>query len=356
MNLSQLRRDSLWAQRQVELGNKNYFNIQREISDLRTAGTIEVSNVIDILQKALDKAQQGIKTIERLYTTAIDATNYAVKARRERGEYAGIIDQAIETVRNCHTAARGIANGNNCNPKIPGIDEGKFLKEQGTKADLAELYMSSINTCVERMQDLIDTLTMELNKAKTNPNSGITINGIPINIKYSRIPQVKLRKIFKTFGDTYDSVKHNTAGEFKDLLEAYQNYYTNTGKGGYLNTLINFYSAMTAMMEFLNDIISYGTFGSMKEEDFVQMVYTAYDSYNNYIDNLFDLTDAMQEGDAATVDQFMSSFAQMTKDMKSSLKNAGKNFDLSVGSYEESAKNNYRPNDYIPNYTRIVKN
>lgn len=356
-NLAQLRRDSLWAQRQAELGNKKYFDLQREISDLRTAGTIQVENVIDILQKALSKAEQGVETIQRLMDIAQDAANYAITARRVRGEYKGIIDQAIETVRNCHTTARGIANGNNCNPRVPGIDEGKFFKEgKGDKADLAAAYIDSINTCKERMDDLVETLTYELNRAKKNPSGTITINGIPINIKYSRIPQVKLRKIFKTFEDTYDSVKNNTAGEFKDLLEAYKDFYVSTKTGSYLNTIINFYSSMTAMMEFLNDIISYGTFGSMEENDFIQMVFNAYDNYNNYIDNLFDLTEALQGGDTTAVEQFMGSFAQMTKEMKSSLKTAGKNFDLSVASYEEAAKNNYKPNDYIPDYTRTVKN
>ena len=42
--------------------------------------------------------------------------------------------------------------------------------------------------------------------------------------------------------------------------------------------------------------------------------------------------------------------------MKSSIKTIGKQFDLNTMSYEESAKNNYKPNDYIPNYTRTVKN
>lgn len=357
MNLSQLRRDSLWARRQYEIGNEDYLILQREISDLRTAGTIEVGNAIDILKKSLSKAKQGHDTVVRLLKIAKDAEDYAVKAARERNEDTGIIDQAIETLRNCFITAKGIANGNNCDPKVPGIDEGKFFKEDlGDKADLATLYKMGIETCVERMQDLTETLDYELTKAKANPKGTITINGMPITIKYSRMPQVKLRKIFKTFEDTYDSVKHNTEEEFKNVLEAYKDFYVNTKTGGYLNTLISFYSSMTALMEFLNDIISYGTFGSMEEQDFVRMVYSAYDNYNKYIDNLFDLTEAMQEGNENKVEQFMTSFSQMTKQMKSSIKTIGKQFDLNTMSYEESAKNNYKPNDYIPNYTRTVKN
>lgn len=360
MNLSQLRRDWMWAEQQadnIDSIDQNYFDLRREISNLRTAGTIETADAIDILKKAFLKAKQGFDDIIRLHTIASAAAKYAVKARRERNEYTGIIDDALEALKNCYIAARGIANGNNCDPKIKGIDGNKFLKEKkGTKADLAELYLDSVTTSLNSMEKLFYTLKSELNSAKTYPNH-ITVNGIHINpIKYNRIPQVKFRKVFGTFKDMYDSVKNNTFREFTNILESYKNYYIAAKEGGYLNILINFYSSMTAMMEFLNDIISSGTFGAMKDKDFVNMVYTTYNYYESYYNNLYELTDALQNNNGTEVYKYMSNFISLTKDIKSQLKKAGTNFKLDTAKYEEIAKNNYKPNNFIPNYTRIVKN
>ena len=354
-NLSQLRRDYEWAYRQIAIGNNEFFNIQRSISDLRTSGTIEVEDVIDTLDRYLRKATQGSHIIAKF----MQSDSYMAIEEALKEEDTATLSDFMKLLKEYFILAKGINNGNGC-VKEPGIDESKFYMDDSTDIlELATAYYNGIVRCAERMDELVNTLTDELSNAKNNNGGQITINGVPLNIKYTRIPQVKFRKVFDTFADTYDSVKNNTFGEFENILQAYKDYYVNNNGNNIifcLNPLINFYASMTALMEFLNNIISYGTFGNMSEEEFVKMIYDAHDTYEKYLDTLYDLTDAYDNNDDSAVENSIGELNTLTKNLKKNIKDIGKTFELDTASYEENAKKSFSPNDFIPNYTRTVKN
>ena len=163
------------------------------------------------------------------------------------------------------------------------------------------------------------------------------------SIKFSRIPQVKMRKIFSTFTDIYDSVSNNSISEFNSLLDSYAEYVDNGGQVNSLKTITNFYIYTVALAECLNDIIAYNTFGNMKDTEFIQIVYAVYDNYEAYHDCLFELTDAFESNDDTAINSCLSTFTVITKNSKDILRKISENDEFEIERYKNATTMMFDP-------------
>lgn len=196
----------------------------------------------------------------------------------------------------------------------------------------------------ERARRRRDNITADMVVTSPNdPTANTKAGQNPPSIKFSRIPKVKMRKIFSTFEDIYNSVSNNSISEFNSLLDSYAEYVDNGGQVNSLKTITNFYIYTVALTECLNDIVAYNTFGNMTDTQFIQIVYAVYNNYEKYHDCLFELIDAFESNNDTAVNTCLSTFIDITKISKDLLRQISENDEFEVERYKDATTMMFNP-------------
>ena len=195
-------------------------------------------------------------------------------------------------------------------------------------AENAERFKQIDPEYFKRQRKIEDTRTAGTVVNSTVDNVDADVRGQ--KAKYSYTVPVKLRRVVKTFQDTYESIENNSVAQYQDLLNAYKDYYMNRAANSAarkdvnaifsLKHIQNFYVYMTAFADYVNDIIGYNTFGEIPEAEFVNMIGKLYDDYNDYINIIMDLTDAYADDDDDAIVAALTSLNNIAKQYKNLFK------------------------------------